>query len=187
MSESTNLNNQFLIAMPSLNDPLFVHSVTYICEHSADGAMGIVINRPMDINTYELLDYLQIKTNQEQLKNQIVYAGGPLQNDRGFVLHSPGRDWQSSLNCSENLTITSSKDILEAIAQGEGPADSFIALGYAGWEPGQLEAEIAENIWLTAPANSDIIFQLSYPKRWQAAANLIGVNIETLSGDIGHA
>lgn len=187
MSSETNLTNHFLIAMPGLEDPNFFHTVTYICEHTSDGAMGIVINRPMDLQLSDIFEQLEIKIVSPKLAEQPVYLGGPVQSDRGFVLHDSATEWNSTLRITPDICVTTSLDILEAIASDKGPAHSLIALGYAGWGAGQLESELAQNAWLNGPAKSDIIFQRASQERWQAAADLLGVDLNLLSSDTGHA
>ena len=187
MSSETNLTNHFLIAMPGLEDPNFFHTVTYICEHTSDGAMGIVINRPMDLHLADIFEQLEIEITSRGIKEQPVYLGGPVQSDRGFVLHDSSTTWNSTLKITPEISVTTSLDILEAIASDKGPAESLIALGYAGWGAGQLESELAQNAWLSGPAKSDIIFQRDSQERWQAAADLLGVDLNLLSSDTGHA
>jgi len=187
MSPGTNLTNHFLIAMPGLEDPNFFHTVTYICEHTSDGAMGIVINRPMDLHLADIFDQLEIKVVSPKLAEQTVYLGGPVQSDRGFVLHDSSSEWSSTLHITTEISVTTSLDILEAIASDKGPTQSLIALGYAGWGAGQLESELAQNAWLNGPAKSDIIFKRASQERWQAAADLLGVDLNLLSSDTGHA
>jgi putative transcriptional regulator len=187
MGTVESLNNHFIIAMPSLSDPNFHHTATLICEHNEDGALGIIINRPLGINLGDILDHMDIKASSGTIAAQPVYMGGPVQGDRGFVLHEPLGNWDSTLKVTENTGVTSSRDILEAIACGTGPEKSFITLGYAGWGPGQLEQEIAANAWLSGPASTRIVFDIPYEQRWEAAAALIGVNLKLLSGEAGHA
>jgi putative transcriptional regulator len=187
MSAGANLTNHFLIAMPRLEDPNFFHTVTYMCEHTSDGAMGIVINRPMELQLADILEQLEIKIGSSGIGDQPVYLGGPVQSDRGFVLHDSGSSWNSTLRINDEISVTTSLDILEAIAANEGPKKSLIALGYAGWGAGQLETELSQNAWLNGPAQSDIIFNRPSQERWQAAADLLGVDLNLLSGDTGHA
>lgn len=186
MSTDT-LANQFLIAMPGLADPNFHHTVTYICAHNEDGAMGIVINRPMDLALGEILAQMNLTARSPDVEQMIVHLGGPVQTDRGFVLHRPDTSWHSSINVSDEIGVTTSRDILEAIAEGRGPEHAFIALGYAGWAAGQLEQEIKENAWLSGPAGSDVIFRTPLEQRWEQAARLLGVDVKRLSPDVGHA
>ncbi len=179
--------DHFLIAMPSLDDPNFQRSVTYICEHNADGALGIVINRPTDVSLGELLEHTDIETSITGVADRTVFMGGPVQQDRGFVLHTPGGEWDSTLAVSPQAAVTTSRDILAAIARADGPERYMVALGYAGWGAGQLEQEMAENAWLCGPASADILFDLPVEQRWQAAAALLGVDLALLSSDTGHA
>ncbi len=188
MTESaTTFTNQFLIAMPALADPNFFHSVTYICEHNEDGAMGIVINRPLELKLGDVLNHMEIPVEDPRVATAQVFLGGPVQPERGFVLHRPPGAWDSMLQITPNLAITTSRDILNAIAQGDGPGDTLIALGYAGWGPGQLENEMAQNAWLSGPVDEAILFEASAATRWEAAAALMGVDLNLLSSDVGHA
>jgi putative transcriptional regulator len=187
MGQVASLSNHFLIAMPALSDPNFHHTTTLICEHNEEGALGLVINRPTDLLLGDILEHMSIENMREDIAAQPVYTGGPVQNDRGFVLHEPLGDWEATLPVSERIGITSSRDILEAIARGEGPARSFITLGYAGWGAGQLEEELAANAWLSGPADIAIVFDTPYDRRWEAAAALIGVDLTLISGETGHA
>ncbi len=183
------LTDHFLIAMPGLADRNFYQSVTYIVEHNEDGAMGIVINHPLDITLEEMFGQLMIDTTPgTQALGNSLYLGGPVQDDRGFVLHDgDAAVWASSLQIEKALCVTTSKDILEAIAHGDGPQNSLVALGYAGWAAGQLEREISENSWLSGTADKEIIFKLPPEQRWSAAAQLIGIDISLLSSEAGHA
>ncbi|MDH3899811.1 MAG: YqgE/AlgH family protein [Gammaproteobacteria bacterium] len=187
MSMVESLSNHFLIAMPALSDPNFHHTATFICEHNDGGALGLVINRPMDMQLGDILEHMDIETVHSEVAKQPVYMGGPVQNDRGFVLHEPLGDWEATLKVTDDTGITSSRDILEAIARGEGPEKSFITLGYAGWGAGQLEEELAANAWLSGPASTRIVFETPCAQRWQAAAALIGIDLNLISGDAGHA
>ncbi|QYZ66834.1 MAG: hypothetical protein OI74_09925 [Gammaproteobacteria bacterium (ex Lamellibrachia satsuma)] len=187
MDSKTSLTNHFLIAMPALTDPNFFHAVTYICEHNEEGAMGIMVNRPIELQLTDVFEQLDIRITDENISEQHVYIGGPVQTDRGFVLHTAATTWDSTLKVAPEISVTTSRDILEAIATGKGPDQALVALGYAGWGPGQLEGEIAENAWLSGPADNNIIFQLENAARWQAAADLLGVDINLMSGDAGHA
>ncbi|MCP1675135.1 putative transcriptional regulator [Natronocella acetinitrilica] len=181
------LTNHFLIAMPSLEDPNFQRTVTYICEHNDNGALGIVINRPSEVTLGELLQHMDLNPIESGTAALPVYLGGPVQRERGFVLHSARLSWESSLQVSDDIAISTSRDILAAIAAGEGPEHYLVALGYAGWGGGQLEEEMAQNAWLSGPADPAIIFQRSNDERWQAAASLLGVDLRLLSSDAGHA
>lgn len=180
--------NHFLIAMPALMDPHFFRSVTYLCEHNEQGALGIVINQPLHhVRLGDILGQMGIKTEYPEIDNRIIFSGGPVHTERGFILHEKNKDWQSTLSVSDTIALTTSPDILHAISQNQGPNHSLIALGYAHWEPGQLEKEISENNWLYGPASDDIIFHVSVEYRWRAAAALMGVDVDRLSSDIGHA
>jgi putative transcriptional regulator len=181
------LRNHFLLAMPSLTDAIFAHSVTYICEHNEHGAMGIVINHPLDLCVEEVLEHLNLSASG-RLQQTPVMAGGPVHMDRGFVLHRPGaRTWEATLEVTDEIWLTTSRDILVSIADDEGPQDCLVALGYAGWSPGQLEAEISDNSWLTLPADSSIIFDTPFHLRMNAAAARLGVDMNLLSAQAGHA
>lgn len=181
------LSNQFLVAMPGMSDPNFSQTVTLVCEHSAQGALGIVINRPLTMTLGEVFAQLGLDTSKARLAAEPVLQGGPVQTDRGFVLHSPGPRWDSTLPVSERLHLTTSRDVLDALARGEGPEEAVIALGYAGWDAGQLEAEMAQNAWLTVPVDERLLFSTPAAERWQAAGRLLGVNLLHLSSDAGHA
>jgi putative transcriptional regulator len=181
------LRNHFLIAMPTLNDVNFARTVTFICEHNRDGAMGIIINRPLNITLKEILQHIKVKSCLQEVEAIPMFLGGPVQQNRGFVLHRPIGHWETTLMVGDELGITTSCDILNAIAQGQGPQQTLIALGYAGWESNQLEQELAENAWLSTPANSTIVFDTPYEQRWKAAAALAGVDLSRLSGEVGHA
>lgn len=182
-----NLTGHFLIAMPSLNDGFFNHAVTYICEHDETGSFGIIINQQTDITIKQIAKEMKIKTDDNYNKNQSVFIGGPVDQGRGFILHRPTGHWQSSLKVNNNVALTTSKDILQAIVNNKGPEDCIVALGYAGWSAGQLDNEMAANTWLSCPADEQIIFNTPTEERWKAAANLIGVDLSLLSSDTGHA
>jgi putative transcriptional regulator len=187
MTETASLKNQLLIAMPSLADPNFSRTVTYICEHGEHGAMGIVLNRPTDLRLADVLRHMEIEGGLGEAGQQIVYLGGPVEEERGFVLHTHTEPWDSTLAVDENISITTSRDILEAMARGEGPRRTLVALGYAGWGAGQLERELKQNAWLSGPADQSILFELPADRRWEAAARLLGVDVNLLSSDAGHA
>lgn len=187
MVEHSDLTNHFLIAMPALADPNFAQTVAYICEHNPDGALGIVINRPSELTLAELFTHMGFGEVGAAIGKRPVYVGGPVQRERGFVLHSPEGSWDSSLRISDDVTITTSRDILEALAHGEGPGHYLVALGYAGWGTGQLEHEMVQNAWLSGPSDPSIIFEQDGHKRWRAAARLLGVDLTLLSSDTGHA
>lgn len=186
-SQANNLVNQFLIAMPSLADPNFSQTVTYMCDHNEDGAMGLVINRPLDLDIDELLSHLNI-TNSRQNQGYIpIYQGGPVQTERGFVLHREVGQWDASIVVNDDIALTMSQDIIAAIANDDGPTDFLICLGYAGWGAGQLEGELAANAWLNGPADPAIIFDVPIEQRWTASAEHLGVELKNLSTDVGHA
>jgi len=186
MTQFASLANHFLIAMPRLADPNFTRTVTLLCDHSAEGAMGLVINRPTDLKLRDVYEQLSITATGPEA-DQSVYLGGPVQNNRGFVLHEPLGHWEATLPVTDTLGVSTSRDILDAIARHEGPDHYLVALGYAGWGPGQLERELADNAWLSVPASREIIFHLPIEERWRAAATLVGVDLATLSGETGHA
>ncbi len=181
------LKNHFLIAMPNLLDPNFSQSVTLICEHDENGAIGLVINRPTGIVLSELFHQLKIHCPAPEASNIHVMSGGPVSPENGFVLHRPLGDWQNTLSISDETGLTTSIDILDAMAAGTGPSESIITLGYAGWAAGQLEQELADNAWLTHPADSNMLFQTPREELWNAAAQAMGVDISLLSHEAGHA
>ena len=185
--ENVNLTGHFLIAMPAMADPYFSKSVAYICEHNENGALGIVINRPIDMSLEDLFEQISLDSENKYHGNSPVHFGGPVQIDRGFVLHQPVGHWQSTLAVNGETALTTSKDILEATARGEGPEKLLVSLGYAGWSPGQLEQEISQNAWLTVAASDNIIFDLPAEQKLNAAMGLLGVDIATLSEEAGHA
>ncbi|MBD3609977.1 MAG: YqgE/AlgH family protein [Gammaproteobacteria bacterium] len=188
MDVDSKLSNHFLIAMPALADPDFFHSVTYLCEHNEEGAMGIVVNRPHEFQLGELFRQLEITPEDPALTKLTVYHGGPVQPESGFVLHELTDDqWEATMSTSDGLGLTASKDIIEAIAHGKGPKNYLIALGYAGWGAGQLEEEIKQNTWLSGPATDNVIFDTPISQRWEAAASLIGVDLSLISNEAGHA
>jgi putative transcriptional regulator len=207
MIDSQFLTNQFLIAMPNLLDPNFFHSVTYICEHNENGAMGIVINQPVDFTVEDLINQLDLETSSpdsgsesdsgfnsssnpgfnNKTIDQPVYRGGPVETERGFVLHHPLGAWESTLSVTDEIGVSSSNDIIQAIALGKGPSQCLVALGYAGWGAGQLEQEMVNNAWLSGPSDSQIIFESEVEQRWEKAARLLGVDINQMTGDSGHA
>ncbi|PKI14382.1 YqgE/AlgH family protein [Colwellia sp. 12G3] len=208
------LENQFLIAMPSLGDPYFNKTVTYICEHNEEGAMGLIINLPVNITLSDLLKQIDPEEDDKSVKGhdssssklaktigltdnsltditnsleQLVLTGGPIAQQRGFVLHSSQKGWSSSLVLNKELMITTSKDILMALGTEKAPEQFMVTLGYAGWGPGQLEKELQENSWLTTPADSDILFNTPIELRWKKATEKLGIDLAHLSSDIGHA
>jgi putative transcriptional regulator len=180
------LCNHFLIAMPNMQDSSFTHSVTYICEHSSEGAMGIVINNPMPMMLHEIFAQMGLEESGGH-GHQTVMAGGPVQQERGFVIHASDTEWHSTLKVSPEISLTASRDVIAAIAEGHGPKECLVALGYAGWGEGQLEAEIAANSWLTVPASKHIIFNTPFEQRWTAAAQALGIDVNLISNVAGHA
>jgi putative transcriptional regulator len=180
------LRDHFLIAMPGMSDPSFSHTVTYICEHSDKGAMGVVINSATAMQLKEIFAQMQLEDNASH-GEKIIMAGGPVQPERGFVLHSSDTQWQTTLKVSDEISLTVSRDIIAAMADGNAPQDFLISLGYAGWGEGQLEAEIAANSWLTVPADKNIIFHTPVDKRWTQAARSLGIDLQLMSGSAGHA
>lgn len=179
--------NQLLIALPTLADPNFARTVALVCQHDDDGAMGVVVNRASDYTLGEVLRQMGIESDDPALLEQRVLAGGPVHPERGFVIHDGERGWDSSLAIADGLFVTTSRDVLEAMARGEGPPQATVALGCAGWGAGQLEYELTENSWLTAPLRRELLFSLPLDQRWQAAAGQIGVDLMRLAGHVGHA
>jgi putative transcriptional regulator len=181
------LTNQFLIAMPTMGDPNFDHTVTFICEHNDGGALGLVINRPSGMRLGDIFGQMSLDPQEPGLGESPVLLGGPVQPERGFVIHDRGGEWGSTLLVSDTIQVTTSRDVLESMAAGKGPDNALVALGYAGWGSGQLEGEMTANAWLTVPADRDIIFSIPFEERWRAAAALIGIDIDQISSDVGHA
>jgi putative transcriptional regulator len=179
--------NHLLVAMPALADPNFSQAVTLICEHTDKGALGIVLNKPLPMKLSDVLTQMQLEPASEHIAGQPVLRGGPVHTDRGFVLHRPGGEWDHTHKVSESIQVTTSRDILAAMARGEGPGDAFIALGYAGWDAGQLEREMKDNAWLSLPVDASVVFDLPFEERWLAAWRLIGIDIDNLSRVPGHA
>ncbi len=176
--------HQFLISMPHLHDPNFDGALTYICDHNEHGALGVIINKPLGIYLGEILEQLDLSGAD---RKDIIYAGGPVQVDRGFVIHRPQGDWQATLAISDGICLTTSKDILVACASDDGPAEMLVALGYAGWGAGQLENEITNNYWLNCPADDEILFRTPSDKKLEAAVAKLGINLSQLSTQAGHA
>ena len=184
---SIDLTHHFLIAMPNMADPYFAKTLTYICEHNDQGALGVVVNRPIDMTLQALFERLQLSLRNSDHADEPVYFGGPVQTDRGFVLHSPAGNWQSTLRVGSHIGLTTSKDILEAVGRGEGPDQILVTLGYAGWSPGQLEHELSQNAWLTVEARDGILFDTPAEERLPAAMELLGVDFARLQDEAGHA
>ena len=186
-----NLVNHFLIAMPSILDPLFGGAVIYMCEHNERGALGVVVNKPTDMNLETLFERIHIPVDNSPQSNseikKLVMFGGPVQEDRGFVLHVPSIDYSSTIHISDQICFTTSRDVLEAVGQGQGPERLLVSVGYAGWGAGQLEQEILDNGWLTVLADPAILFELPIEQRLAAAIKLLGFDPLMLSGQAGHA
>ena len=189
----SHLANQLLIAMPGMVDDRFSGTVVYMIEHNQQGAMGLVVNRPTDLNLHGLFDKINLKLEIDLLMKQSVYLGGPVQTERGFVLHSQVEDAQysSTLVVPGGLAMTTSKDVLEAVSEGGGPNKFLMSLGYSGWSAGQLEDEIARNGWLNVSTSleniSEIIFDTPFAQRYQKVMSIIGIDPSHLSGEVGHA
>lgn len=185
--DNVNLTDNFLIAMPALEDPYFAHALVYICEHNENGALGIIVNRPIDLNLAGLLDKIDIKLDAENLADLPIYFGGPVQLDRGFVLHRPIGFWQSTLAVNSEVGLTSSRDVLASVGSAGLPSEIIVTLGYSGWDAGQLENELAQNSWLTVPAKASILFDLPPEERLPAAMQNLGISFSQLSDVAGHA
>ena len=189
----SHLANQLLIAMPGMLDDQFAGTVVYVCEHNSQGAMGLVVNRPTNIDLKDLFERIELKLEIAPLTKQPVYLGGPVQTERGFVLHPQADDirYNSTLTIPGGLAMTTSKDVLEAVSVGQGPEQFLMTLGYAGWSAGQLEDEISQNGWLNVTTNIDdlkkIIFETPFDRRYEKVMGIIGVDPSHLSGDVGHA
>ena len=186
MSDAS-FTNQLLVAMPTLDDPNFAQAVTLICEHTDKGALGIVLNKPLPMKLSEVLQQMQLEPLSTEIGAKPVLRGGPVHTDRGFVLHRPGGEWDHTHKVSDDIQVTTSRDILAAMARGDAPTDAFIALGYAGWESGQLEREMRDNAWLSMPADARVVFELPFEERWLAAWRIVGIDVDKLSPDSGHA
>ncbi len=181
------LRNHFLIAMPNLEDPNFNESVTYVCQHDEHGAVGIVVNRPGHFTFADIFERLGIECEDPERAQSLVLTGGPVEPERGFVLHEASEEFESTISVGADVSLTASRDVLEAIAGGSGPKQALLALGYAGWGAGQLESEIAANSWLSVEASRAVLFETPFADRWTAAANLIGIDIRGISTYTGHA
>jgi putative transcriptional regulator len=188
---SVNLTNHFLIAMPNMADPYFSKTLTYVCEHNEQGALGIVVNRPIDMTLQALFERLSLTLKDRARADAPVYFGGPVQTDRGFVLHEPAGEWQATIKVAAGMPgaigLTTSKDILEAVGRGEGPEKLLVSLGYAGWSAGQIEHELKQNAWLTVEAKDAILFDLPADERLPAAMELLGLDYARLADQAGHA
>jgi len=181
------LQDHFLIAMPAMGDPNFNETVTYVCKHDTEGALGIIINRPTEMSLGEVFAQLSLDVRDQSQSARPVLSGGPLARDRGFVLHHAGSGYESTLRTGSDIRLTLSPDVLSAIARGDGPEPVLVALGYAGWGTGQLEAELGANAWLSVPADPSILFETPFEQRWAAAVGLLGVDIHQITTYAGHA
>lgn len=186
MTPEASLKNQFLLAMPAMTGSYFGDTVIYLCEHNDEGAMGLLINRPSEMSLVELLSQLSIDTGAVPVEVPVM-EGGPVARDRGFILHSDDRRFEASLDLGNGTMLTAAREVLEAIAAGEGPRDYLVALGYAGWDGGQLEDELKENAWLTCPASLDVVFRVPFEERVHKAAAALGIDFRLMSGQAGHA
>lgn len=186
MSIDTSLQKQFLVAMPGLQDSHFDRSVTLLCQHNDEGALGLVVNRPTDLRLSTMLDHVDV-AHDKLPDDPIVYWGGPVSPERGFVLHGKPGDWDSCMKIEDDLYLTTSRDVLSALGRGDGPREFLITLGYAGWGSGQLEQELLDNAWLNTPLSRQILFGLPAAERWLAATQLLGLDISHLASQAGHA
>jgi putative transcriptional regulator len=187
METTESLVNQLLIAMPGMADPNFSSTVTLICEHNDEGALGIVINRPLNLRLGGLFEQLHLDNPDPAALDHPVLLGGPVGPERGFVLHDSSHRYENSLAISSEICLTLSRDVIDAMASGRGPQKSLVALGYAGWDAGQLEAEMLANAWLNVLATQEIVFDMPFADRWAAAARALGVDLTLLSPEAGHA
>ncbi len=187
MTPDSSLTNQLLIAMPGMVDPNFSTTVTLICEHNDEGALGIVINRPLTLKMAGLFEQLSVTDPDPDAAGSPVLSGGPVGTERGFVLHGTDHSYENTLEVSDEIRLTLSRDIIDDMATGTGPDKALVALGYAGWDAGQLEQEMLANSWLSVPATSEIVFDTPFADRWALAAKTLGVDISLLSPDAGHA
>jgi len=184
---SGSLLGQLLVAMPAMDDPRFARAVVLLCQHNDDGAMGLVVNRLSEYRLSEIFAQMQISGISAGVADRVVLAGGPVQTDRGFVLHAGTRDWDSTLRITPSLAVSTSRDVLDTIASGQGPERFLLMLGFAGWGPGQLESELADNAWLTVPADDELLFDVPLDMRWHTANTRLGVDPGQLAGYAGHA
>lgn len=187
MSHTSSLANYFLIAMPMMKDDNFSKSVIYVCEHHVQGTVGLIVNRPMPFSLGLVFDQLQIDPINLSSKNLPLLYGGPIQPERGFVIHRPLGIWQSSLSLRDGVTVTTSNDIIRAIAKDAGPLDALVTLGYSAWSEHQLEQEVMDNVWLVCPYKPEILYEVPFAQRWEYAGSTIGVKMNLLTGESGHA
>jgi putative transcriptional regulator len=185
--QTASLVDRCLIATPAIKDPIFASSLVYMCEHSESGSMGLVINHETSQKLDDVFQQLDIQCENDSIKNQPVYVGGPVQLEQGFVLHSNAGHWQNSVEVSNGIHLTSSLDILQAVANGKGPQDYLVILGFSGWASGQLESELQQNSWLTAACDADLLFHQKPQDKWQVAFDTLGFDINMLSPVSGNA
>ncbi len=185
--DDASLVGKCLIATPAIKDSLFASSLVYMCEHNKNGSMGLVINHSTEQNLDEIFGQLDIECEDDSIRNQPLYIGGPVQLEQGFILHTESGDWQKSIEVSSGIHLTSSIDILRAIAAAKGPSNYLVMLGFSGWSSGQLESELQQNSWLTASANTDLLFHQSVDTKWQKAFDTLGFDINMLSPVSGNA
>jgi len=185
--QSSYLKNQLLIAMPNLNDPYFEQSVTLICQHNEDGCFGLTINHPMQVTIAELFEQLNIPSKNTAIKGMTALQGGPVQVEQGFIVHDTNKKWENTLEVGDGVSVTASRDILFDIAAGDGPDNFLLVLGCASWAAGQVEAEMMSNSWLNCPIDKKILFNTPYNKRWTGAIDTLGIDVNAISGDAGHA
>lgn len=187
MAIISSLTNHLLVAMPSLTDPNFYHSVIYLCEHHDQGAIGLIINRPTHYPLSVVFEQLNIEPLQGETNNLPLLFGGPVRPEKGFVIHSPTGTWRSSLFLQEEVTVTTSNDIIRAIAQDTGPKDALVTLGYSSWGENQLEKEVLDNVWLVCPCQPEILYEVPFDERWKYAGKILGIDMNQLITDVGHA
>ena len=187
MNDRLDLTNHFLIAMPQLSGSYFGNTLVYMWQHGEDGALGIVVNLPLKLKLKEIFSQLEIEVQRPESGEQTVLSGGPVETDKGFILHDADDHWASTLRITDGICITTSKDILDDISRGEGPENYLVALGCSGWSPGQLEQEIADNAWITCPASKEIIFSKDFTRKPDMAAATLGFTMAQLTTDVGHS
>lgn len=187
MSIINSLANHLLIAMPSLSDPNFEKTVIYLCEHHEQGSVGLIINRPMHFPLSIVFDQLEIEPIRIEINKLPLMYGGPVQPERGFVIHKQTGEWRSSLLLQDEVTVTTSNDIIRAIATDNGPKDVLVTLGYSAWVENQLEKEVVDNIWLVCPYKAEILYDVPFDERWEYAGSTLGIKMNQLSSAAGHA
>ncbi|WP_058480150.1 YqgE/AlgH family protein [Legionella waltersii] len=187
MALMNSLANHLLIAMPSLKDPNFEKSVVYLCEHNEQGSVGLIINRPLQFPLSIVFEQLQIEPVGAETNRMPLLFGGPVQPERGFVIHKQVGGWRSSLFLQDEVTVTTSNDIIRAIACDKGPKDVLITLGYSAWSENQLEQEVMDNVWLVCPYHSEILYEVPFEERWEYSGLTLGIKMSQLSTDAGHA